>query len=943
MASWLSAGSIDDGTVVRRVSAANPALNINATDLFSPSKLESIFTKDESLPTTDENENLSFIPSPTKVPAVNTMLDESTLPSDLSQGTSIAIQPKKRQSLGTGDYLSEASRVMTYLRQGPERKRSTLRRHPSADIEPSILYEGPDHRWVTPTDPGDLSLHLDPMPVFDSQLNKIEVKGPTVIHHEIHEDDFSAGEDEEEVTDPSRSGSDRSVSAKSDTPAVRPPSKRMDWTYEGDSPAPSSPAVSEEAFATEQRPPSVVRSPSKHSDWVENAVPQMPSSLEPADAIAPSMNPIGRSFSKRVDWVDPTLSQDSYLLNRHADTVADAKGPTVIRSPSKRVDWVEQALTQPPSPQCETMLEETSVLGRIFSAQRATRSSFDAVEERPRIPTRPIRSYPVPQYGARELSEPPPPRAMSESQIMRLPPRPAAPTPPISREYSLTTRTPHGKNYSILSLTPLPDFTMHEDDPQHPERSFIDERAHARALRQAHGTLALSRDALIKAITDACPGELYWESILTLELNGKGLTTLHGLDEFCPNLIELNVADNQITHLHGIPPSVRVLNVSNNPLSTIVAWSSLKNLQILNVSGNHHFTSLDGFGDLIHLRSLIANECAITNINGILEHDALLELQIRGNKLKSVDFGDAQLIDLKQLDLSNNQLQAVTNLQRLAKLRELHVSHNHLREIMPAGRRGPKLLEELAADHNEMQSFNFKQFPGLKAALLDNNKITRVHGFGKTRYLEELSICNQDATSDLINRIMSTPNDCFKLILSGNAVASGCLDMPVLPQHSLRQLQLVGCGIKQLGAGFGQLFPNLRGLNLNHNHISDLSDLQGMFKLTCLSVQRNRIKKMRRTCLLLARFPAISELDIRDNPLTMAFHPPAGPGAKSDAKWLRTLDENTRMRRRLTELLLAEHCKNLQSLDDIAFDRKKVLEKEEVWRKCEEVGVLQKQ
>ena len=101
MASWLSAGSIDDGTVVRRVSAANPALNINATDLFSPSKLESIFTKDESLPTTDENENLSFIPSPTKVPAVNTMLDESTLPSDLSQGTSIAIQPKKRQSLGT--------------------------------------------------------------------------------------------------------------------------------------------------------------------------------------------------------------------------------------------------------------------------------------------------------------------------------------------------------------------------------------------------------------------------------------------------------------------------------------------------------------------------------------------------------------------------------------------------------------------------------------------------------------------------------------------------------------------------------------------------------------------------------------------------------------------------------------------------------------------------
>lgn len=214
MASWLSAGSVDDGTVVRRASAANPTLNFTAPDLFSPSKLESIFNKEDSIGRDESNENISFIPSPVKratsyikpwdqlsnplkydpanvsgegslsfrhalreasgnrslplshppIKPLDEMTlppessppktapvdarDESTLPSDLSIGTSVAIKPSnKRQSLGTGDYLSEASRVMTYLRQQPAA--TAYEERESADASSSHL------RQNSMAEPGD--------------------------------------------------------------------------------------------------------------------------------------------------------------------------------------------------------------------------------------------------------------------------------------------------------------------------------------------------------------------------------------------------------------------------------------------------------------------------------------------------------------------------------------------------------------------------------------------------------------------------------------------------------------------------------------------------------------------------------------------------------------------------------------------------------------------
>lgn len=869
MASWLSAGSVDDGTVVRRASAAHTSLNFNAPDLFSPSKLESIFNKDENMPPEESNESLSFIPSPAKRAVKDLGLGDilKMPPEEYNEEVSDIPSPVKRAVKSMEDVLEDRaiSRDCSSVKEAEQLSfiPSPIKTAGIKDLNDLTISNDPDamKAWEErsfrvksgPVEPLDeLTLPLESSPPKPSTMNALD-----------------------ESTLPSDLSQGTSV-------AVKPKNRQSLGTGDYLSEASrvmtylrQNQAAAQVASYEEQDPGNQsVSDLASADDWEtddegipgsgiarvaeKEPLPKMQSVSEPVP-VAVKDTTVIRSPSRRVDWVEyatTRVAENEPLRNMRymSDLIpVAAKDNTVLRSPEKHVDWVENAL------------------------------------------------------------------------------------PDAHRDVYATPK------YSILSLTPLPDFTAHEEDPQHPERSFVDQRAHERALRQAHGSLALSRDALIQAVTDAKPDELYWEEITELDLDGKGLGSLHGLDELCPNLVILNVAHNSLTHLNGVPPGVRELDVSHNLLSDMACWTGLRNLHILNISANKNITNLDGFGDLVHLRTLRAAACSIKNIDGVKVLDGLLDLQLPSNKLKAVDFGRTNFSQLESLNLACNKMESITNLSRLISLRDCQLSHNLLTEIVPAGRRGPDALETLEADNNLVDMFNLKQYPSLRYAMLDYNKLTRVHGLGKTPYFEELSIRNQDGPSDLINRILTTPNDCHTLILSGNPLPDGMLELPELAQHSVRALELSECGIKQLGKGFGRLFPNVRLLNLNYNHIQDITDLQGMHKIKRLELIRNHITRMRRTCLLLARLPTLAVLDVRDNPLTMAFHPAKGEDEEADAKWLRTCDENTKMRRRLTELLLAEHCKQLRQVNGLAFNRRKVLEKEEVWRKCEERGVLRRQ
>lgn len=188
-------------------------------------------------------------------------------------------------------------------------------------------------------------------------------------------------------------------------------------------------------------------------------------------------------------------------------------------------------------------------------------------------------------------------------------------------------------------LSPLADFTVHQTDSPNLGRT---NRCGLLPMHEAQGRFSLATQDLVKQLTDLEPFEPYWDFIRSIDLQKRGLVTLHTLGDFCRRIEELDVSDNTLDQLDGAPSSIRDLKICRNQLSDLTAWGHLQNLQYLDVSHNQ-IHSLKGFRGLVHLRELNVDGNLIESLDGIFEHDGLIRLSLRGNLVRSVDFEGSNL------------------------------------------------------------------------------------------------------------------------------------------------------------------------------------------------------------------------------------------------------------------------------------------------------------
>ncbi|KAL3479303.1 hypothetical protein BJX99DRAFT_222350 [Aspergillus californicus] len=465
---------------------------------------------------------------------------------------------------------------------------------------------------------------------------------------------------------------------------------------------------------------------------------------------------------------------------------------------------------------------------------------------------------------------------------------------------SLAYLREHGVDTSYsFHLSPLPDFTVDQiDQPLHLDLSYVAQRPHPTALRQVHGTFALATEDLVKYITEAEPYEPFWEHLRRLVLRRKDLITLHKLSEFCPRLEELDVSDNDIGQLSGVPSTLRNLSIQDNRLSNLTAWSHLINLQYLDISGNE-LDSLDGVSPLIHLRELIADNNKLCDIEGVFGLNGLLTLKLRNNYLSSVDFERAELTRLGELDLSHNELVSVENIQSLPSLSQLDLSANRL-ERFPCP--SPLVaLQTLKLSDNRLRKLDVGLFPALTLLYVDQNRLSSISGLGQTRDLEVLSAREQGIPQEQDNGFfdldLSMVKDIRKVFLSSNKLSHRTLTPPA-PLLSLQLLDLASCRLVDLPADFASKFPNVKVLNLNFNSLVGVNELIGMNCLSRLTIAGNSILRLRRLCQVLSRIGrtrktktcSLQKVDIRGNPLTVRFYPPAltGSGKQPTSKLLAT-------------------------------------------------------
>ncbi|KAJ4296434.1 Protein nud1 [Kalmusia sp. IMI 367209] len=518
-------------------------------------------------------------------------------------------------------------------------------------------------------------------------------------------------------------------------------------------------------------------------------------------------------------------------------------------------------------------------------------------------------------------------------------------------------------------LSDLPEFTLNQvDECELPNRVVV-KRDGCKFSKELEDRYALGTAELVKALQDVEPNEPYWEDLREVNLSDKGLENLHRLEEFCYRLEELNISNNNINQVKGIPYTMRRLWAQNNCLTGLTSWVDLSNLQHLDISGND-IDSLDGLGELVHLRTLKVDDNKIRSLQGISYLDGLMELSAARNAIEIVDFAKANFKSVTDLDLRGNQLIEVRNLHRLPQLQHLNLDDNCIEEFPTFDETSDrcKELRSLRVCGNGMSALDVNDyFPRLESLYADRNSLMRVAGLELLRYLRTFSAREQNLetglrTENCVGNFVRN-SDVRNLYISLNATRGIELSQHLL---NLQRLELASMGLKELPDNFGQLTPNIRSINLNFNSIKDLRPLLNIKRLSELLLAGNKLSRLRTNAMVLGKLTTLTKLDWRDNPLTLRFYASASENRvmslrqkpsdeqstdrfvlpqgnlDEDQQYLSRLDYETRIRRRVTEMMLANFCKNLRELDGLPFDKARVLVKDDIWERLLYLGVIQR-
>lgn len=273
-----------------------------------------------------------------------------------------------------------------------------------------------------------------------------------------------------------------------------------------------------------------------------------------------------------------------------------------------------------------------------------------------------------------------------------------------------------------------------------------------------------------------------------------------------------------------------------------------------------------------------------------------------------------------------------------------------------------------------MTILDVSRYPALRYLNVDENRLPTIQGLAHLRQLDILSMRKQNL-KDCDNQqvsIFSQRLSARSLFLSSNVVPS--LELPQ-SYHSVQELEMASCGLQELPGDFGLKFPNLRSLNLSFNALTDIRPLLNISRLEKLFASGNHIARLRKTVAVLARMPHLRKTDLRDNPITHGFYAPVAvaksvvsfvpqeDGRPSEAELqlqaamshrlphadytadnehLARLDEDTKLRRRVYEILLSNGCRGLEDLDGLAFAKDRGRLRDGVWERLVKLGVVRK-
>lgn len=241
----------------------------------------------------------------------------------------------------------------------------------------------------------------------------------------------------------------------------------------------------------------------------------------------------------------------------------------------------------------------------------------------------------------------------------------------------------------------------------------------------------------------------------------------------CPQLGDLNAAQNNLTSIDGLQGKERLYRVvlQENEISDITPLEGTTEIITAALAKN----SISDLGPLRENKTLYTLDVAENDLDdagaaSIGDLTGLETLGIAGNHLTNLDFCE-RLIKLIRVDASANEITTLGKLASCSSMKYLFVHHNQLKDIEALGNNFDELtalniafnqissleplsnchaLEHLIANDNQLENLDGMQDkPALEDALFYNNKIDNISGLrGSVESLAFLDLGN-NAVSDI--------------------------------------------------------------------------------------------------------------------------------------------------------------------------------------------------
>ncbi|KAF3986939.1 hypothetical protein FT663_04666 [Candidozyma haemuli var. vulneris] len=433
-----------------------------------------------------------------------------------------------------------------------------------------------------------------------------------------------------------------------------------------------------------------------------------------------------------------------------------------------------------------------------------------------------------------------------------------------------SSRKPSAKDRNLEVSFQIPDRSVESVREDHADPNVT------KLSDMGEVTFSQTHKRLVSLVTGLADSHL-WNEIAFIDLSGNQLENVEGLQNYLPNAKRLDLANNYIRYLKGLPSDCLELNVSQNSLDGMASFAEFHDLQVLDISANS-FENLETLQGNIHMTRLDASNNMIRSMEGVKKLSGLTYLDLSQNGLGGeIDFSQYELPNLQELNLSENKIRSVIGIENLPNLRILNLNENNLTNLSCQG--SHPHLKKLLLKFNRLRSLNLDSYPLLRTLRIDGNALSSISNLRKLKFLQEVSAKCQDKAEVAMN-IFHGSLDAVTIDLSGNTFVSNMFQaansgsITLDPFMNLNRLNLSAVGLTSIPDSFGEIYANVRELNLNFNKLTDISGLGKLRRLKSLNLLSNNIERIEMVLTSLnSSRRTLKVLDMRLNSMNFELYP----------------------------------------------------------------------